>query len=88
LLKGSTTAGTLSARLERLLRVLDVLEHGTGASREVAEKILSPRARFATPIEWMTSSERRQTLRLVRQAKALRDHGYLRLLSASRVYGR
>jgi hypothetical protein len=74
-------------RLSRMLRILDALDYtrpGTVASREVSESIVYPSTRFASAVEWKVSSERRHTLRLIKEAIAMREGGYVRLLTSSR----
>jgi hypothetical protein len=89
--KGKQPHGTPTSyhadRLSRMLRILDALDYkrpDTVASREVSESIVYPSTRFASAVEWKVSSERRHTLRLIKEAIAMREGGYVRLLTSTR----
>jgi hypothetical protein len=74
-------------RLSRMLRILDALDYigpDTVASREVSESIVYPSSRFTSAVEWKISSERRHTLRLIKEAIAMQEGGYVRLLTLAR----
>lgn len=73
-------------RLNLMLAILDRLLDGQGrlaSIRELAEAIVFPCGTFGRSIEWKTSSWRRQTQRLVREAIALTNGGYRKLLYKS-----
>lgn len=69
----------------RLSLMLDVLDHlavadASSPVRSVATHVAFPRTRFASAAEWKGSSERRQTQRLIDQARSLAAGGYRDLL--------
>lgn len=69
--------------LNLLLRILDLSgEGGKRPSSREAARILYPHTRFDGPGAWKVSSERRHALRMIARALALRDGGYLDLLTA------
>lgn len=73
-------------RLNLMLTILDSLGRDLDRAitiRELAETSLFPGAMFGRSIEWKTSSWRRQTQRLVREALDMTNGGYRKLLSAS-----
>lgn len=70
-------------RLVLLLKILDRLsetEAGRPTIRTIAADIVYPRSSFGRTIEWKSSSERRQTQRLVSEAVLLMKSGYRNLL--------
>jgi hypothetical protein len=74
-------------RLTLLLRVLDQMGADSGrrvTMREIAEKIVYPRSILPRAIEWKTCSERRQTQRLVAEARNMTASGYRNLLKGWR----
>lgn len=71
-----------SHRLALLLGILDLLAltEGRATNREIATSVLYPRLAAGRAIEWKGSSERRQTQRLVREARYMMNEGYRGLL--------
>lgn len=67
-------------RLVQWLRLLDALSDGATA-RELAIELIARDAGRYSAAEWDTSSERKRIARWQRQALAMRDGGYLALLS-------
>lgn len=70
-------------RFVTMLEILDrvATDDGPSAStRGVAEAVLFPRSRLGRSIEWKTSTERRQTQRLMAEARHLTETGYRDLL--------
>jgi Uncharacterized conserved protein (DUF2285) len=67
-------------RLVQWLRLLDALSAGASA-RELAIELIARDAGRYSAAEWDTSSERKRIARWQRQALAMRDGGYLTLLS-------
>lgn len=70
-------------RLNLMLRIIDYLNQEPARQapvREVARRIVYPHSHFANAAEWKASSERRRTQRLIDEAKALTEGGYLSLL--------
>lgn len=70
-------------RLVLMLRILDRLAGPDGPPptlRNVAMDIVYPKSQFDRAIEWKSSSERRQTQRLVNEARYLMRTGYRYLL--------
>lgn len=74
---------SLAHRLIIMLRILDCISeaHGPAPSiREIASRVVYPWADFGRSIEWKSSSERRQTQRLVTHARYVLNVGYRDLL--------
>lgn len=74
-------------RLMLLLNILDATHasDGTFATiRQIAEKVVYRNTDLGRAIEWKTSSHRRQTQRLINEARFLVEGGY-RLLLSGRV---
>jgi hypothetical protein len=67
-------------RLVQWLRLLDALSGGASARQLAIELIARDAGRYSAA-EWDTSSERKRIARWQRQALAMRDGGYLALLS-------
>lgn len=70
-------------RFGLMLAVLDRIERADCdpiTIRELAETIVYPRIELGRAIEWKSSSWRRQTQRLVAEARAMAGGGYRRLL--------
>lgn len=67
-------------RLVQWLRMLDALPEGVSA-RELAVDLIARDASRYTSAEWDSSSERKRIARWQRNALAVRDGGYLRLLN-------
>lgn len=70
-------------RLIQLLRILDSITHhpqGSPTVREIASGTVFPNSDFARAIEWKSSSERRQTQRLLSEARYFARTGYRHLL--------
>ena len=67
-------------RLVQWLRLLDALPEGVSA-RDLAVELIARDARRYSAAEWDGSSERKRIARWQRQALAVRDGGYLRLLN-------
>lgn len=71
----------------KLNLMLMILDHLGGAAdrsitiRELAETVLFPGGGFGRSIEWKTSSSRRQTQRLAREAIDMANGGYRKLLN-------
>lgn len=69
--------------------MLAILDHLVGATdkevtiRSLAETFVFPGTGSGRSIEWKTSSSRRQTQRLVREAIAMTNGGYRKLLNGS-----
>lgn len=95
LLSGAPTARSLKPllptafqqhRLSLLLAILDLVLGGArggappATTREVAASLVYPRASLPTGAAWKSSSERRQTQRLVDEALAMMRGGYRTLL--------
>lgn len=73
-------------RLERMLAILDRMDGsspGGRTMRDIAAQILFPNAEPVRAIEWKTSSERRQTQRLVAEARRYMFGDYRTLLNGS-----
>ena len=73
----------LKCRLTVLLKILDAMQLPGGriaTTREIAKKTVYPNSTFGRAAEWKTSSQRRQTQRLITEARALVDGGYRFLL--------
>ncbi|WP_454597770.1 DUF2285 domain-containing protein [Qipengyuania sp. SM2507] len=71
-------------RLQLLLAILDRLDHPSGAQptmRQIASDLIYPGTSGGRAIDWKTSSRRRQTQRLVAEARHMRDEGYRALLA-------
>jgi hypothetical protein len=69
-------------RLAMLLAIVDMraaLPKST--SHEIARRLIYPRLSVGRGAEWKASSERRRTLRLIREAEALVAGGYRDLLA-------
>ena len=74
---------SLAHRLIIMLRILDCIsEPGSPppSLKTIASKVVYPWADFGRTIEWKSSSERRQTQRLVAQARFMTNTGYRNLL--------
>ena len=72
-------------RLKLLLAVLDMVNvPGAGAATTymVAHRLVYPRMKHCSSVEWKSSSERRQTQRLIDEALTLMRGGYRALLCA------
>lgn len=69
-------------RLVQWLRLLDALPEGVSA-RDLAIDLIARDARHYSAAEWDGSSERKRIARWHRQALALRDGGYRRLLNGN-----
>lgn len=70
-------------RLVLFLKILDRLadpEKPHPALRNIAADVVYPKSQFGRAIEWKSSSERRRTQRLVKEAKHLMRTGYRDLL--------
>lgn len=70
-------------RLIQMLQILDCLhatERPKPALRQIAETVLYPGHDLGRAIEWKSSSQRRQTQRLVNGARHLMQEGYRELL--------
>jgi hypothetical protein len=67
-------------RLVQWLRILDALPEGVSA-RELAVDLIARDAGHYSSAEWDSSSERKRIARWQRNALAVRDGGYLRLLN-------
>lgn len=70
-------------RLTVLLKILDAMQLPGGriaTTREIAKKAIYPYSNFGRAAEWKTSSQRRQTQRLITEARGLVDGGYRFLL--------
>jgi hypothetical protein len=67
------------ARLVRLLHAFDVHEAG-GGPRDVASQVLDSRQARLPSVEWKDSQARRAANRLIHDAIALVNRGYLKLL--------
>ena len=67
-------------RLVQWLRLLDALSGGA-TTRELAIELIARDTGRYSAAEWDTSSERKRIARWQRQALAMRDGGYLALLS-------
>ena len=75
-------------RLILLLRILDAIacaDNGFTSVRQVAERVIYRNADFGRTIEWKSSSHRRQTQRLLNQARFYVRGGY-RLLLKGRTH--
>jgi hypothetical protein len=68
------------ARLVRLLHAFDIHDAG-GGPRDVATEVLASEQARLPSIEWKDSHARRAANRLIHDATALVDRGYLKLLS-------
>ena len=74
---------SLAHRLGIMLRILDCIFEADGhvpSIRAIASRVVYPWADFGRSIEWKSSSERRQTQRLVNQARHMMNGGYRDLL--------
>lgn len=67
-------------RLDMLLAILDLRLGSPVTSHEVARRIVYPRMDVGQGAAWKSSSERRRTQRLIREAEALMAGGYRVLL--------
>lgn len=70
-------------RWSMLLSILDCLDEapaGPPNLREIAARVIYPNSSFGSATEWKTSSHRRNTQRLVREAHAMVAGGYRKLL--------
>lgn len=71
-------------RLCTMLSILDTVERlgkAAATSRRIASTAIYPGMHFGSAIEWKTSSHRRQTQRLVAEAKHMARNGYRKLLA-------
>ncbi len=70
-------------RLKLLLEILDrqILTANPPTLRQIATGIVYRRSKTGRAIEWKASSERRQTQRLVREARCMMTEGYRSLLT-------
>tara|TARA_Y100000817_G_scaffold44607_1_gene31014 strand:+ start:244 stop:780 length:537 start_codon:yes stop_codon:yes gene_type:complete len=74
-------------RLSILLAILDMLEDASPKQvtlRELAKALIYPGLKAGRAIDWKTSSQRRQTQRLVAEAHRMAAEGYRELLTPSR----
>ncbi len=80
-------SGYQKSRLTLLLKIIDALHQpGDGrfaTLREIAKKVIYPNMDPGRAIEWKASSHRRQTQRLIAEARALVDGGYRFLLKGT-----
>lgn len=70
-------------RLTLLLNILDVMhrsDSGIATTREITKRVVYPNADLGRAIEWKSSSYRRQTQRLIKEARFLVEGGYRWLL--------
>ncbi|MDJ0448813.1 DUF2285 domain-containing protein [Methylocystis sp. JR02] len=67
------------ARLIQLLHTFDILRDG-GGRRDIAKEILNSEQARLPSVEWKDSAARRKATRLVQDATALVERGYLKLL--------
>ena len=67
------------ARLIQLLHTFDILRDG-GGRRDVADEVLNSEQASLPSVEWKDSAARRKATRLVQDATALVERGYLKLL--------
>jgi len=70
-------------RLIRMLAILDLLDLSSGKPatvRQVAQEVTFRGLPPLRAAEWKASSQRRHTQRLIAEAEAMRDRGYLKLL--------
>ena len=67
-------------RLVQWLRLIDALSGGA-TTRELAIELIARDTGQYSAAEWDTSSERKRIARWQRQALAMRDGGYIALLS-------
>lgn len=70
-------------RLVRMLAILDLLDVSSdnpATVRQVAQEITFRGLSWLRAAEWKASSQRRHTQRLIAEAEAMRDRGYLKLL--------
>ena len=67
------------ARLIQLLHTFDILRDG-GGRRDVANEVLNSEQASLPSVEWKDSAARRKATRLVQDATALVERGYLKLL--------
>ena len=81
----NTEALPTSYQAQRLALLLAILDLRSGpltvSSHEVARRLVYPRLAIARGATWKSSSERRRTQRLIREADALMAGGYRALLS-------
>jgi hypothetical protein len=80
-------SGYQKCRLTLLLKIIDALNQpGDGrfvTLREIAKKVIYPNMDPGRAIEWKASSHRRQTQRLIAEARVLVDGGYRFLLKGT-----
>ena len=76
-----------SQRLRLLLTILDTLgrAHEGVTLREIAETLVYRGLSAQRAIDWKSSSQRRQTQRLIAEARRMASHGYLGLLRQNRL---
>jgi hypothetical protein len=67
------------ARLIQLLHTFDILREG-GGRRDVANEVLNSEQARLPSVEWKDSAARRKATRLIQDATALVERGYLKLL--------
>lgn len=75
-------------RFNLLLDILDALDSPTDqtpTTHEIGTRLVYPGKQIGRGNEWKSSSERRRTQRLIDEAIALMEGGYLGLLQPSRV---
>lgn len=85
-LKGLRPSDVQAHRLTIMLRILDCLVTAGGHNpsiREIAAKAIYSRPEFSRSIEWKSSSARRQTQRLLREALDMTEGGYRNLLNGN-----
>jgi hypothetical protein len=70
-------------RLDLLLQILDILARPGTSARHVAMHAIYPGQNLGRAIEWKGSSQRRQTFRLIREARQMMMTGYYHLLKCS-----
>lgn len=67
------------ARLIQLLHTFDILRDG-GRRRDIADEVLNSGQARLPSVEWKDSAARRKATRLIQDATALVERGYLKLL--------
>lgn len=68
-------------RLDLLLSIIDLRSERNLTSHEIARRLIYPRLGLGRGAAWKSSSERRRTQRLIREAEALMAGGYRALLA-------
>ncbi|MBO6767380.1 MAG: DUF2285 domain-containing protein [Erythrobacter sp.] len=70
-------------RLGRMLTILDAVARLGGenvTNRQIASAAIYPGVEFGSALEWKSSSHRRQTQRLLAEARHMAESGYRKLL--------